>query len=197
MMTERLLSFLNSLSPTSVPLDAEIRARVIKEQFKRGHILSSPIRGAHAIWFIVSGLAKEYYYDDCGKMVITAFWRENELMVNTDSFFGKKRSEKYIELVEDSMLLAMESKQAHQLQALYPEVQTLGYAILSAAKTKDSERSQLIGLSARESNKQFCKMFPAARISVSDAASYLGLIRTTLSTIRSQEAKSKSSSTKR
>jgi CRP-like cAMP-binding protein len=193
---DALLRFLNNIIPISLSLDADIRGRVVEERFKKGHTLSSPSIRSHAIWYISSGLAKEYYYDASGKMVITAFWQENELMVDTESFFGKKRSEKYIELIDDCVLLTLDSKQAHELQSQYPEVQRLGYSILSAAKRKDNERSQVIGLNAKEGNILFCKIFPSERISVSDAASFLGLIRTTLSTIRSKEAKSKLSSRK-
>ena len=186
MSIELLLSFLNTLSQTGPSLDADIRERVVREQFKRGHILASPARRNHAIWYIVSGLAKEYYYDASGNAVITAFWKENELMVDAESFFGKKRSEKYIELIDDSILLTLDSRQAHQLQALHPEAQPLGYSILSAAKRKDSERSELLVLDAMSSNKRFCEMFPWGRISVTDTAQYLGLSRKTITVIRSR-----------
>ena len=186
MSIERLLSFLNTLSPIGPSLDAAIRARVVREQFKRGHILASPARRHQAIWYIVSGLAKEYYYDSSGSAVITAFWRENELMVDADSFFGKKRTDRYIELIDDCVLLTLDGRQAHQLQALHPEVQSLGYAILSAAKRKDNERSELLVLDAMTSNKRFCEMFPWGRISVTDTAQYLGLSRKTITVIRSR-----------
>lgn len=189
MTIERLLLFLNTLSPTSPSLDADIRGRVIEERFKRGHILSSPSGRSRAVWYLAAGLAKEYYYEPSGKMVITAFWKENELIVDADSFFGKKHSDKYIELIEDCMLLTLDSKQAHELQALYPEIHPLGYSILSAAKRKDNVRSELIVLNGKESNHLFSKTFPSERISVTDAASYLGLSRQTLSMIRSKDIK--------
>lgn len=192
METDKLLEFLNTLYPISHSLEAGIRGRVIKGEFKKGQILVSPGRRADEIWYIAKGLAKEYYYDPSGKVVITAFWKENELMLIADSFFGKKHPERYIELIEDCTLLTIDSKQAHQLHDLYPEIRSFGYSILTAAKRKDNERSALLVLNAKESNQQFCETFPWGRISVTDAASYLGLIRTTLSTIRSQVLKSKS-----
>jgi CRP-like cAMP-binding protein len=185
-MIDRLSSLLQALSPLSPSLDAAIRERLIKETFKRGHIIASPGRRANAIWYIVSGLAKEYYYEESGKVMITAFWMENELMFNAESLFGKRNSLKYIELIEDSILLTMDGRQAHQLHALYPETRALSYAILAAAKRKDNERGELLVLNARESNRHFCRLFPWGRISVNDAASYLGLSRRTITAIRSK-----------
>lgn len=189
MPVNRLILLLNTLRPISLSLDTQIRGKVITERFKKGHTLSSPATPTHAIWYIVSGLAKEYYYDEAGKLVISAFWKENELIVDVDSFFGKVRSERYIQLIEECTLLTLNSRQAHELQNLYPEVQPLGYSILTAAKRKDNERSKLIVLSGTKSFKHFSENFPLERISVSDAAAYLGLSRQTLSMMKASDAR--------
>ena len=186
MEIDNLIAFLRTIIPVNASLEAAIREQVILVRYRRGQIIVSPDRRADQLWFISKGLAKEYYFDASGKMVITAFWKENELMVAADSLFSKKRTEKYIELIDDCILLTLDATRAHQLQALYPELQSLGYWILSAAKQKDHERSQLLGLNAMISNERFCDTLPWGRISVTDAASYLGLSRKTITVIRSR-----------
>lgn len=149
--------------------------------------MASPGKRADEIWFLVTGLAKEYYYAASGKTVVTTFWRENELMIIAESFFGKINSARYIELIEDCTVLTIGNNAAHKLHERFPEIYTLGYSILSETKRKSDERSSFLMMPARESYRQFCSNFPWQRISVADAASYLGMSRETLSAIRSKK----------
>jgi CRP-like cAMP-binding protein len=186
METEDLIRFLQSIYPISSELGNSIAQIACQGQFKKGQIMASPGKKSDEIWYLLNGLAKEYYYEPSGKMSITGFWKENELMFLAECFFGKLPSGRYIELIEDSVLLTLDNKQALKLQVHYPEIVSLGYSILSTAKRKGDERSELLVLSAKESYIRFCEKFPWNRISVADAASYLGLSRETLSAIRSK-----------
>lgn len=148
--------------------------------------MASPGKLANELWYIENGLAREYVYDASGNMQISRFWKENELMFITESFFMKNFSDRYIELLEDSTLLAIGSRQALQLQLLYPEIYFTGYSLLSLAKSNSDEKSALLYMSAKERYRHFCELLPWRRISLGDTASYLGLTRETLSRLRSK-----------
>jgi CRP-like cAMP-binding protein len=187
METEDLIQFLQSIYPIPAELGSSIVQIAYQGQFKKGQIMAWPGKKSDEIWYLLNGLAKEYYYEPSGKMSITGFWRENELMFIAESFFGKMPSGRYIEVIEDATVLTLDNKQALKLKFKYPEIVSLGYSILSLAKRKGDERSELLVLSAKESYIRFCEKFPWNRISVTDAASYLGLSRETLSAIRSKK----------
>ena len=187
METDGLITFLNAIYPLSPDLESSIREMAYRGQYKKGQIIASSGKKADEIWYLVNGLAKEYYYEPTGKTSITAFWKENDLMIIVESFFGKINSERYIELIEDSILLTIGSKQAHELRSQFPEIHSLGYSILRGVKRKSDQRSALLAMPAMESYRQFCENFPCGRISVADAASYLGMTRQTLSAIRSKK----------
>lgn len=184
METDLLAEFLNRIYPLASGTENYIRDIAYRVQYTKGQILASPGKRADEIWYMVNGLAKEYYYEASGKCIITSFWKENELMVIPESFFRKIPSDRYIELVEDSVLLGLSGRQVLRLQLAHPEVHSLGYGILSLAKRKSDEKGSLLFHSAKERYSLFCEKFPWERISVADAASYLGLTRETLSSVR-------------
>lgn len=185
MKIDRLIEFLRSVQRLKPGIDAYLSEHVYALQFKKGQIMASPGKLADEIWFIESGLAREYVYDASGNMQVNAFWKENELMFIAESFFRKIHSDRYIELLEDSSFLAIGSKQALQLQLLYPEIHLTGYTMLSLAKSKSDEKCSLLYLNASERYEHFCALFPWTRISLADTASYLGMARETVGRLRS------------
>lgn len=184
MKPDRLIEFLRSVDHFNPAIEAYIRDTVYEVHYTKGQIMASPGKRADEIWFILNGMAKEYYYDSSGKNIITTFWKENELMFIAESFFLKIPSDRYIELIEDSTVLTLSGKQVLKLQLEHPDIHILGYSILSGAKRKSDERGALLMLSGKDRHKEFCKHFPSTRISVADAASYLGLTRETVSMLR-------------
>lgn len=183
---EALLIFLSKIISITPFLDASIRERVTIAHFKKGQIIAISGRKVNEIWYVVTGLAKEYHYEASGRSVITTFWKENELMLVADSFFLKTSSDRYIQLIEDSILLSMECKPAQQLLTEFPELHSIQYSILSQSKWKSEDRSSLMVLNGKERYKVFCEKFPYGRISVADAASYLGLTRGGLCKVRAK-----------
>ncbi|MEO8794259.1 MAG: Crp/Fnr family transcriptional regulator [Daejeonella sp.] len=184
---ENLLRFIHTIQPIGPSLDRAIRERLTQAEFKKGDILASPGRRADEIWFIAKGLAKEFHIEACGKVVVTTFWKENELMLISDSFFLKLPSDRYIQLIEDCSLFNLESKKAHELLHLYPELQSIIYKIQSITQKKIEDRGALMMLRGTERYENFCENFPHTRISIVDAASYLGLTRVGLSKIRGKK----------
>lgn len=184
METDLMTDFLNRIYPLTSDTESYIRDIAHREQYIKGQILASPGKRTDEIWYIAKGLAKEYYYEDSGKCIISSFWKENELMLIPESFFRKIPSDRYIELIEDSVLLGLSGRQVLRLQLIHPEVHSLGYGILAQAKRKSDEKASLLIYNARERYSLFCEKFPWERISVADTASYLGLTRETLSTVR-------------
>lgn len=185
MSTASLIEYLRSVQQLKPDIASYLAGQVYPLQFKKGQIMASPGKLANEIWYIESGLAREYSYDASGNMQINAFWKEQELMFIAESFFLKKQSDKYIELLEDSNLLGFGSVQARQLHLLYPEIHHCGYAMLCSSKSKSDTKCALFYLNARERYRRFCESFPWTRISVTDTASYLGLTRETVSKMRS------------
>lgn len=185
-----LIICLRTILPVSSQLDSEIREKARKILLKKGEIIHSPGTRIDQIWYIAKGLIKEYYEDKVSeKEVITAFWKENEFMILTDSYYRKNQPAGFIKIIEDSILLTIDSKQAQKIRSLYPETQSLECAIINAAKEKDYDKMELVNLSANERNNRFCEKQPYRRISVNDAAAYLGLSRETVSMIRSRNAR--------
>jgi CRP-like cAMP-binding protein len=187
MALDGLLTYINTLFPVSPSLVKALNERIILTEFKKGDIIASPGRRADEIWFIAKGLAKEYHLEQTGKTVITTFWKENELMLIADSFFQKHRSDRYIQLIEDSILFNLESKHAHELLHLFPEIHTIQHKIHSISKRKAEDRGSLMTMNGSARYRFFCENFPHSRISIADTASYLGLTRVGLSQIRGRK----------
>lgn len=186
MHKEQLISFLDAIMPVSKSLTDYINSSVTPEIFKKGLLLASEGKPANQAWFITSGLAKEYYYDESGKQVIINFWQEGELMFIAESFFSNEQIKTCLELIEDSTVLTIQKEEVILLKEKYPELHRIGYILLIMAKKKGDLRGKLNSLAGKDRYRQFIKISPWARIPVNDMASYLGMAPETLSSIRSK-----------
>ena len=144
----------------------------------------NPGRSAGNAWFVVSGLAKEYYYDQEGRQIVTGFWIEDEIILS-DNIFEPSGSQYYIQMLEDSELISLSDVISNTSSAHWPRLQTIALKIMVEIKGKSELRSHFLILSAEEKYEQFRRHFPWSRISAKDIASYLHMSPVTLSKIRS------------
>lgn len=185
MHKEQLISFLDAIMPVSKSLTDYINSSVTPEIFKKGLLLASEGKTANQAWFITSGLAKEYYYDESGKQVIINFWQEGELMLIAESFFSNERIKTYLELIEDSTVLTIQKEEVILLKEKCPELHRIGYILLIMAKKKGDLRGKLLSLPTKERYIQFSNQFPWPRFSGTDISSYLSMSREQLTRLRS------------
>lgn len=186
MAIERLVAYLNSVIPLNRALDAAIRENTAIVHLRRGQFMALYGEKVNKVWYVGTGLAKEYYIDASGNVVITAFFKQDEIILVADSFLLNKDSERYLQVIEDSTMLSLNTKQARHLLSIFPEINLIIYAILRESNRKTAQRGKLIALRGKEGYRKFCEIFPYSRISIADAASFLGISRGALTKVRAK-----------
>lgn len=139
------------------------------------------------IYFVKSGVIKQYYIAD-GKEFIQNFFFEEDVATVYNSFLTQEPSDSYLEAVEDTELLVLSYQSFKTIAAAKPE---LNAHVTISMSTMNSKRVNLLLMSDGtlrykkflESEHNITQRVPQYMI-----ASYLGMSPETLSRIRKRMA---------
>lgn len=156
-------------------------------KYKKGHFLLNVGEIVDRIFFLVKGSVKGYYYDKEGKMRI--LYLSNPLSIITDitAYMSKSPSKLYLEVVEDTFLLALNRQNLNQTIHSFPESAIFLSSILLYYTFHHAAMNEaLIELSPADRYLKVLETHPniEQKFSQQDIASYLGISRQTLATIK-------------
>lgn len=177
------------------PIDPQFRLRLgevcLEQVYPRHYHLLRPGQVARYAWFLVSGSARLYYlHEQKGEEVTVWFWNTGDVMWALGSFCRKRPCQYYLQLLEESRLLAVHRKHLQELAATYPNYLDLERTVSEAAHSQVirhlHDRSSL---SARERFDRLMQRNPRLflKASVKDIASFLGMFPDTLSRLRARK----------
>lgn len=172
-----------TISPEATQAIAEITS-VLK--IRKNQDLQSIGHTCKTIYFINQGLARIYYYRD-GVDITESFVFENNIIARVESLFTGKPSEKAIQVIEDSEILAIDATRLFELYDSFPEIERLFRKIFEAGYVDTMHRIEGIQFhTAEERYSAILKERPTLlqRVPLKHIASYLGITQVTLSRIR-------------
>jgi CRP-like cAMP-binding protein len=140
----------------------------------------------NSIYFISSGLCKSYYNQD-GKEINTAFYFENDFATNIRSLTTSSRSDYIIQACEKTKVIQFDKGRLLKAYSQSHQVEAFGRKVLELITVKQEEHSDSFKLlTPRQRFENLALRHPdfLQRISLTQAASYLGMSRETLSRIR-------------
>ncbi|WP_225035779.1 Crp/Fnr family transcriptional regulator [Winogradskyella sp. SM1960] len=143
------------------------------------------------LYFIEQGMGRSYYLNDNQKDITQWFFGTGKFMSSADSFFQKKPSLYYLEVLEDSVVYLISKEKLDVLFAKYPKMEKLGRLVITEMLTNVVNKLNAIQFqTARERYDYMLAEFPdiAYQVSLGHIASYLGMAQETLSRIRSQDS---------
>lgn len=174
------------------PLSAESREALSSisrpMEFPKGHILVRQETICHYICFIEKGLTRTFYYKD-GKDVTDWLSAENTFACSIISFLTRRPDRRGIELLEDSVLLALHHEDLERLYRQYHEIERLGRLLVSSGLLQMQQRfDDLHFATATRRYQALMQDNPSLiqRVPLGMIASYLGMTQETLSRIRAQ-----------
>jgi CRP/FNR family transcriptional regulator, anaerobic regulatory protein len=156
-------------------------------QFRRGTILLKEGKKCDTAYFMVKGIARLYYIID-GREITNRFIEINGVAISYYSFFSKKPSFEYIDLVEDCTMLAIKRADLDKIYIDFPELHKVMQVMLQQSHVESEERAMILRrLSAKEKYAVMIERFPSIfqKATTEQIASFLGITRETLSRIRS------------
>jgi CRP-like cAMP-binding protein len=154
--------------------------------FVRKNEILQPIgRTCKTIYFLRSGIARIYYYKD-GIDITEYFAFEGNIIARAESLFAGKPSQKAIQVLEDSEMIAINALQLFKIYDLFPSIERLFRLIFEAAYVDTINRIESIQFHSAEERylallkeKEIIQKIPLKYV-----ASYLGITQVSLSRIR-------------
>ncbi|WP_179353618.1 Crp/Fnr family transcriptional regulator [Winogradskyella vidalii] len=143
------------------------------------------------LYFVEQGMGRSYYLNDNQKEITQWFFGTGKFMSSADSFFQKKPSLYYLEVLEDSVLFLISKENLERLFSKYPKMEKLGRLVITEMLTNVFNKLNAIQFqTARERYDYMLAEFPdiAYQVPLGHIASYLGMAQETLSRIRSQDS---------
>lgn len=185
------IHYLNTFVDLPVEAQQAINAITVHQRLPRGTLLLANGDVCREFHFLVSGLARVFYYKN-GKDVTAWFAAEKAIASAIDSLFSGKPSMYNIELLEDSELYSLQYHKLESVLKRHQIVERLGRLLVTHNYLLLDERMKLFAFcSAEERYERLLQQLPDVfkRTKLGHIASYLGITQEHLSRIRSMYKK--------
>jgi CRP-like cAMP-binding protein len=192
MSKDQLIAYFATYIPLKNIEKNELKSRVIEKRIKRRQFILQENDVCRFYTFVVSGCFKMYGVDDHGTEHNIQFAAENDWIADVGSFHTGKPSRLYIEAVEPSVILQIDSTNLIYLYHNYPKFDRIFRVIAENNFIQLQNRVlQNISSTADERYKTFLEQYPklANRLPNTQIASYIGITPEFLSKMRRINAK--------
>lgn len=192
-MFDELLAYFEGKSVDVTPeMKKLMDEHLIRQKVKKNEIILRPDEICLHTFFVAKGLLRAYTIDEGGKEHILQFAPENWLISDRSSVLFNGVSEQFIEAVEDSEIILIESGFFEKLSELSLSFQRFNMLALNNHIRHLHKRiNLLISASAEVRYMDFIKLYPDILLRVPQlmVASYLGITPESLSRVRKELAR--------
>lgn len=180
------ISFLEQFGDLPTDLVIAIEQVLQKMEFPKKHILLKKGKVCSHLYFIEKGLARNFFEEE-DKELTNDIVLEGELLVSFSSFISRTASLETIELLEDSVLYAIQYDDLQTLYNTFPIMERIGRMIAEHHYNSLAMKTYRLKFSNSSERYQYLfknKIEIVKRVPIGIIASYLGMSIETLSRIR-------------
>ncbi|MBS1652195.1 MAG: Crp/Fnr family transcriptional regulator [Bacteroidetes bacterium] len=180
------LRHIETIYPISSKSEEALVAISKEHEYKKGTNVQDIGHTCKTIYFVKSGVVRVYYYKDAID-ITESFEFENAFVARAESLFTGKPSQKAIEAIEDTTMIAIDSYRLFNLFDNHPDLERLFRKIIESSYVSTVQRIESLQFNtAEERYKSLLKASPNVlkRIPLKYIASYLGITQVSLSRIR-------------
>jgi len=172
----------NSISPSSREEMIKICSEI---NISKNSILQEIGATCKTIYYVKSGVARIYYYKD-GNDITEHFSFDGNIIARVESLFTGRPSQKAIQVLEDSTIIAINAVQLFKLYDNHPDIERLFRLIFETEHVQTVKRLESLQFhTAMERYQALLKEKDVIqRIPLKHIASYLGITQVSLSRIR-------------
>jgi CRP-like cAMP-binding protein len=183
---QSLIHFFNPFQILNQEAQNQILAISTLQEFKKNTILQPIGHTCQTIYFIQKGLARIFYYKD-GHDITEYFAHENQIIARVESLFSQRPSQKGIQILEDSEIIAISAARLFALYDDYPRIERLFRKIFEQGYVDTVNRLESLQFhSAEERYHRLVQDMSdlLQRVPLKHIAAYLGITQVSLSRIR-------------
>ncbi len=154
-------------------------------KLKKGENLQNFGQTCKTIYFLKTGVARIFYYKD-GIDITESFAFDGEIIARVESLFTGNPSQKAIQILEDTEIVAINATHLFDLYDKFPQIERLFRLIFEAGYVETVRRIESIQFHTAEERYQALMNKPnlLQKIPLKHIASYLGITQVSLSRIR-------------
>lgn len=183
---ENVLKYIHDLTTFSALSWELLQPALSKITFKKNEFLLKENETSNALFYIEKGYCRSFYEIDGAEKNI-AFFFENEIATNLDSFGSEKKSAYNIIACEPLTTVRFDKDMLFQASKQAAEIEALGRKCIRRFAIRQEEFSNLFKLFDAKDRLDYLEThYPEMmqRVPLSQLASFLGVARETLSRIR-------------
>jgi CRP-like cAMP-binding protein len=183
---QELLSKIKSIHPITARSEQALLSVSKEVTFSKGQNIQEIGHTCKTIYFVKKGVVRIYYFKE-DIDITESFEFEDAFVARAESLFTGKPSRKAIQALEDSVLIAIESKKLFDLFDDQPDLERLFRKIIETSYVNTVNRIEGLQFNtAEERYRALLKDSPDVlkRIPLKYVASYLGITQVSLSRIR-------------
>lgn len=190
LITEGVTSLISKYCPLSPETLAGIEQYAEIKSYKKGDILVREGAYSDRMYYILKGVAREYYINDKGKEVVIKIVFEHHFIAALNPYFNNIPSEVWIDVVEDCIMLETTRQTGDMLCDRFHDFERLGRLI--SIENMLLFHNRIIDLqfkSAEERYQALLEKHPAIfdRVPTGYIASFIGVSFETLSRIKNKK----------
>lgn len=151
-------------------------------------------RTAHEFGFVNTGIFKSYALSQTGEEVIKYFIRQNQFLIDLESYYSQKPGDSALQAVTDAQLFTMKKNTWDKLTEEAPKLYILTKSLTEATLLNKMKDNDFLNFgTAVDKYQEFLKRYPdlALRVPQQFIASYLKITPQSLSRIRKNLDKDK------
>jgi len=186
MASSSFISFLNKFDTLPEDLVTDINSRLQRQELHRKTLLHRAGRVCDHLYFVEKGLARLYYVNE-DKEYTTDIVIDGEFLVDFASFVSRQPSQNNIELLEDSVIYAIQYQDLQELYSRHPRMERIGRLIAEHNYNSLSAHAYLLKFYSTSERYEYLfnkKIEIIRRAPIGVIASYLGMSIENLSRIR-------------
>jgi CRP-like cAMP-binding protein len=188
MSVESLIGYLSAITKLSTAFIGELRSGLDQEQYKPHQIIHAAGQVENRLWYIETGFARSYYFDQSGKEHTLSFYLENEIIFSYKGFW-REATDYYLEVLTPTNLISLPYESLYRLMEQHAETRTLIDVFTRQRYYQELFKSRLMTWTAAERYYQFRKANPDIfkLASIRLIASFLNMTRENLSRLMGRE----------
>lgn len=182
MSFQLFVDYLSKVAALSLEFTNELKDNTETEHYRAHQVFHAAGQLEQRSWFLVSGFARSYYFDQTGKEHTLNFYNENDIIFSYKGYW-KETTDYYLEAVQESELLAIPYEKINPWLEQFPEMKTLTQVITRQRYHEELFHYRLMTWNAEERYHQFRKTHPEIfkKASVKLISTYLNMTRENLS----------------